>query len=35
MLCDELKHDAEAQVVERGYTVSEVAERFWISTYSL
>ena len=32
---DEFKKDAVAQVVERGYAVSEVAERFGISTKSL
>jgi len=32
---DEFKQDAVAQVVERGYTVSEVAERLVISTKSL
>lgn len=32
---DELKQDAVAQVVERGYAVSEVAERLGISTKSL
>ena len=32
---DEFKRDAEAQVVERGYAVSEVAERLGISTKSL
>ena len=32
---DEFKQDAVAQVVERGYTVSEVAERLGISTKSL
>ena len=29
---DEFKQDAVAQVVERGYAVSEVAERLGIST---
>ena len=32
---DEFKQDAVAQVVERGYAVSEVAERFGVSTKSL
>ena len=32
---DEFKQDAVAQVVERGYTLSEVAERLGISTKSL
>jgi len=32
---DEFKRDAVAQVVERGYAVSEVAERLRISTKSL
>lgn len=32
---DEFKQDAVAQVVERGYAVSEVAERLGISTTSL
>ena len=32
---DEFKKDAVAQVVERGYAVSEVAERLGISTKSL
>ena len=32
---DEFKQDAVAQVVERGYGVSEVAERLGISTKSL
>ena len=32
---DEFKMDAVAQVVERGYAVSEVAERLGISTKSL
>jgi len=32
---DEFKQDAVAQVVERGYAVSEVAERLGISTKSL
>ncbi len=32
---DEFKQDAVAQVVERGYPVSEVAERLGISTKSL
>ncbi len=32
---DEFKQDAVAQVVERGYSVSEVAERLGISTKSL
>jgi len=32
---DEFKQDAVAQVVERGYTVSEVAERLGVSTKSL
>lgn len=32
---NEFKQDAEAQVVERGYAVSEVAERLGISTKSL
>jgi transposase len=32
---DEFKRDAVAQVVERGYAVSEVAERLGISTKSL
>ena len=32
---DEFKWDAVAQVVERGYAVSEVAERLGISTKSL
>lgn len=32
---DEFKPDAVAQVVERGYAVSEVAERLGISTKSL
>jgi transposase len=32
---DEFKQDAVAQVVERGYAVSEVAERLGISTRSL
>ena len=32
---DEFKQDAVAQVVERGYAVSEVAERLWISAKSL
>jgi transposase len=32
---DEVKQDAVAQVVERGYAVSEVAERLGISTKSL
>jgi transposase len=32
---DEFKQDAVAQVVERGYAVGEVAERFGISTKSL
>ena len=32
---DEFKRDAVAQVVERGYSVSEVAERLGISTKSL
>ena len=31
---DELKRDTVAQVVERGYVVSEVAERLGISTKS-
>jgi transposase len=34
-LTDEFKQDAVAQVVERGYAVSEVAERLGISTKSL
>jgi len=32
---DEFKQDAVAQVVDRGYAVSEVAERLGISTKSL
>ena len=32
---DEFKQDAVAQVVERGYAVSEVSERLGISTKSL
>ncbi len=32
---DEFKQDAVAQVVERGYAVSEVAQRLGISTKSL
>ena len=32
---DEFEQDAVAQVVERGYSVSEVAERLGISTKSL
>ena len=32
---DEFKRDAVAQVVDRGYAVSEVAERLGISTKSL
>ena len=32
---DEFKRDAVAQVVERGYAVSDVAERLGISTKSL
>lgn len=32
---DDFKQDAVAQVVERGYAVSEVAERLGISTRSL
>jgi transposase len=32
---DEFKQDAVAQIVERGYAVSEVAERLGISTKSL
>ncbi|ASP20392.1 transposase [Antarctobacter heliothermus] len=32
---DEFKQDAVTQVVERGYAVSEVAERLGISTKSL
>ena len=32
---DEFKRDAVAQVVERGYSVSEVSERLGISTKSL
>jgi len=32
---DEFKQDAVAQVVERGYAVSEVAKRLGISTKSL
>ena len=32
---DEFKRDAAAQIVERGYAVSEVAERLGISTKSL
>ena len=32
---DEFKQDAVEQVVERGYAVSEVAERLRISTKSL
>lgn len=32
---DEFEQDAVAQVVERGYTVSEVAERLGVSTKSL
>ena len=32
---DEFKQDAVAQVVERGYAVSEVADRLGISTKSL
>lgn len=32
---DEFKQDAVAQVVERGYAISEVAERLGISTRSL
>lgn len=32
---DEFKRDAVAQVVDRGYSVSEVAERLGISTKSL
>jgi transposase len=32
---DEFKQDVVAQVVERGYAVSEVAERLGISTKSL
>lgn len=32
---NEFKQDAVAQVVERGYPVSEVAERLGISTESL
>jgi transposase len=32
---DEFKRDAVAQVVERGYAVSEVAERLGMSTKSL
>ena len=32
---DEFRQDAVAQVVERGYAVSEVAERLGISTKSL
>ena len=32
---DEFKQDAVAQVVERGYAVSDVAERLGISTKSL
>ena len=32
---DEFKQDAVAQFVERGYAVSEVAERLWIITKSL
>lgn len=32
---DEFKQDAVAQAVERGYAVSEVAERLGISTKSL
>lgn len=32
---DEFKQDAVAQVIERGYAVSEVAERLGISTKSL
>lgn len=32
---DEFKQDAVAQVVERGYSVSEVADRLGISTKSL
>lgn len=32
---DEFKQDAVAQVIERGYAISEVAERLGISTKSL
>jgi transposase len=32
---DEFRQDAVAQVVERGYAVSEVAERLGISTKSV
>lgn len=32
---DEFKRDAVAQVVDRGYAVSEVAERLGVSTKSL
>jgi len=32
---DEFKRDAVAQVVDRGYSVSEVADRLGISTKSL
>jgi transposase len=32
---DEFKQDAVAQVVDRGYSVSEVAERLGVSTKSL
>ena len=32
---DEFKRDAVAQVVDRGYAVSEVADRLGISTKSL
>ena len=35
MFTDEFKQDSVAQVVERGYAVSEVAERLGISTKSL
>lgn len=35
MFADKFKRDAVAQVVERGYTVCEVAERLGISTKSL
>ena len=34
-ITDEFKQDAVAQVVERGYSVSEVAERLGVSTKSL
>ena len=34
-LADEFKRDAVAQVIDRGYAVSEVAERLGVSTKSL